>query len=182
MLVVVAILGLVLVVVIALVAVGGVVARLRTEPPRQVFEGEEALEFVAQALPDSVTAELSYDEVRRILRFHLDFLHSKGIARSGGDLALGPGIRVVDPGEAVAYVLRHAALVDLYPRRAQVEEVITAQLAYFEAIGAVAQVEGPDLDDLEEEQRQRAGEGAAPTGEAPTAEERNGGPDPGAGR
>lgn len=146
-----------LVVAIALVAVGGVVARLRTEPPRQVFEADEALEFAAYALPDAMTAELGYDDVRRILRFHLDYLHSQGIARSAGDLALGPGIRVVEPGEAVAYVLRRAALVDFYPKRAEVEEVIAAQLAYFEAIGAVDEVDGPDLEALEAAQRELEG-------------------------
>jgi hypothetical protein len=147
-----AVVALLLVVAIALVAVGGVVARLRVEPARQVFEQDEAVEFAAQALPDAITAELGYEDVRRLLRFHLDYLHELGVARSGGDLALGPGVRVVDPKDAVDYVLRRAALVDFYPRRAEVEEVIASQLAYFEAIGAVAEVEGPDLDALEAEQ------------------------------
>ena len=39
---------------------GKVVGRLRVEPSRNVFEGDEALEFVAQALPSSLTAEMSY--------------------------------------------------------------------------------------------------------------------------
>ncbi|MPY92811.1 MAG: hypothetical protein GEV08_07000 [Acidimicrobiia bacterium] len=154
MLILAAVVAVVLVVVIALVAVGGVVARLRTEPPRQVFEHDEALEFVAQALPDSTTAQLGYEDVQRILRFHLDYLYSKGVARSGGDLQLGPGVRVVDPQEAQAYVLRRAALVDFYPNRTHVVEVIASQLAYFEAIGAVSEVEGPDLEELEAEQHQ----------------------------
>jgi hypothetical protein len=139
--------GLVLIVVIALVAVGAVVGRLETEPRRNVFEHDEALEFVAQALPDALTAQLSYEEVERILRFHLDYLHSQGVARSGGDLDRADGFKVLGIEGGVDDVLSRASLVDFFPRREAVEAVIGAQLAYFEAIGAVAAVEVPELEE-----------------------------------
>jgi len=145
-LVVFAVVGLVAVVVIGLVAVGGTVGRLRGEPVRNVFEHDEALEFVAQALPAHLTAELSYDDVQRILRLHLDHLHAEGVARSGGDLRAVPGPQVLETEAAEQYVLARAALVDFFPRPEAVRAVIEAQLTYFEAIGAVAQVEPPDLD------------------------------------
>lgn len=149
MLILFAVVGLVAVVVIGLVAVGSAVGRLRIEPPRNVFEQDEALEFVARALPAELTAELSYDEVQRILRLHLDHLHLQGVARSGGDLRgvqrqLGP--QVLDPGAGVRWVLDRAALVDYFPRPEAVRAVIDAQLAYFEAIGAVVVVQPPDVD------------------------------------
>jgi hypothetical protein len=159
-LIVFAVLGAVLVLVIALVAVGGVVGRLRVEPQRNVFENDEALEFVAQALPDQMTAELSYDEVQRIMRLHIDYLHSQGVARSGGDLPDGGGPQVVEREDAVASILRRAALVDFYPRPEAVRRVVEAQLAYFEAIGAISPVSAPELADLADlaEEPARAGD------------------------
>ena len=142
-----AVVGLLAVVAIGLVAVGGAVGRLRSEPERNVFEHHEALEFVAQALPAHLTAELSYDDVERILRLHLDHLHAEGVARSGGDLREEPGPQVLETEAAERYVLARAALVDFFPRPEAVRAVIEAQLAYFEAIGAVAEVEPPDLED-----------------------------------
>jgi hypothetical protein len=140
------VIGLVLVIAVAIVAVGQAVGRLEPEPERQIFAHDEAVSFVAEALPDEVTATLSYEEVARIMRLHLDFLHDRGVARSGGDLTDGPGPVVIGPGEAVQFVLDQGARVGFHPERAHVEEVIEAQLAYFEAIGAIAPVAEPELD------------------------------------
>jgi hypothetical protein len=140
------VIGLVVVVVVAVVAVGQAVGRLEPEPERQIFAHGEAVSFVAEALPDEVTATLSYEEVARIMRLHLDFLHDRGVARSGGDLEDGAGPVVIEPGEAVGFVVDRAARVGFHPERAHVEEVIEAQLAYFEAIGAIAPVAEPDLE------------------------------------
>jgi hypothetical protein len=145
-----AVVGAVLVLVVALVAVGDVVGRLRTEPARNIFENDEALEFVAQALPDEVTAELSYEEVQRIMRLHLDYLHEQGVARSGGDLPMGGGPQVVESDDAVRSILDRAALVDFYPKSDAVRLVVDAQLAYFEAIGAISPVSEPELAELQE--------------------------------
>ena len=145
MLVAFAVIGALLVIVIALLAVGGTVGRLGKEPARNVYEPNEAVEFVAQALPSEVTAELSYPELERILRLHHDFLHRQGVSRSGGDLPEIDGVQVVDPDEAVDYVVKRAKLVDFFPKPAYVRQAIDAQLAYFEAIGAARPVEGPTL-------------------------------------
>ncbi len=145
MVVLLVVVGILAVVGIALAAVGIVVRRLGPEPARQVFEGDEALTFVAAALPDEVTAQLSYEDVQRILRLHLDFLHRQGVARSGGDLPAGNGPLVVEFGDGVDEVLARAAAVRFHPERDHVAAVISAQMAYFEAIGALAEVEGPDL-------------------------------------
>ena len=139
------VIGAVAVVAIALVAVGTAVGRLAPEPARQVFEHDEELDFVVEALPDDVTAQLSYEDVQRILRLHLDFLHRKGVARSGGDLPEGEGPIVVEMADGVDYVLQRGKLRKFTPAPDHVAAVITAQLAYFEAIGAMAEVEGPDL-------------------------------------
>lgn len=152
------VLGAAAVLAIAMFAVGNVVRRLGPEPARQVFDNDEALSFVAEALPGEVTAVLSYDDVQRILRLHLDFLHGKGVARSGGDLPTGEGPVVIDAEDGVDYVVQRGALRKFTPDREHVAAVIAAQLAYFEAIGAMAEVEGPDLS-------------SGPTGEALTVVE-----------
>ena len=91
-----------------------------------------------------MTAELSYAEVQRIMRFHLDYLHEQGVARSGGDLPVGPGPQVVESEDAVDYILRRAAVVDFFPRGEAVRLVVDAQLAYFEAIGTISPVTPPE--------------------------------------
>jgi hypothetical protein len=159
-LIVIAVVGAVLVLVIGLVAVGGVVGRLRLEPSRNIFEHDEALEFVAEALPDRLTAELSYAEVQRIMRLHLDYLHEQGVTRSGGDLPVVGGPLVVDADGATTTILRRAALLDFYPRPEAVRAVVEAQLAYFEAIGAVSPVSPPELAELDDLP-------TSPTGEPP---------------
>ena len=55
-----------LVVVIALVAVGREAFTLGTQPKQAHFDLEEAVEFVADRLPDEVTARLSFDDVRSL--------------------------------------------------------------------------------------------------------------------
>ena len=146
MILVLVVIGVVVVLAIAVLAVGTVVARLGPEPARQVFEHDEALAFVVEALPAELTAQLSFQDVGRILRLHLDFLHRQGVARSGGDLPAGEEAVVVEVSEGVAYVLRRAALVDFRPAQDHVAEVVAAQLAYFEAIGALEEVDRPEPD------------------------------------
>jgi hypothetical protein len=148
MVVVFAVIGLVAVVLVAVVAVGRVVYRLEPEPEREIFAHDEAFSFVVEALPDEATAELSYEDVIRIMRLHLDFLHDRGVARSGGDLTDGPGPVVIQPGDAVRFVLDRGRRVGFEPDARHVDAVIEAQLAYFEAIGAIAPVVGPELDDV----------------------------------
>ena len=169
-----AVVGAVLVLVVALVAVGGAVGRLRTEPARNIFENDEALEFVAQALPDELTAELSYEELQRIMRLHLDYLHAQGVARSGGDLPVAGGPQLVESDDAVRSIQDRAALVDFYPKPEAVRRVIDAQLAYFEAIGAISPVTEPELAELQDE-AQEAAEVPPDTSERPPPEAPPGG-------
>src|SRR6187397_2933660 len=77
-----AVVAAVLVVVIALVAVGREAFTLSAQPKQALFDLEEAVEFVADRLPDEVTAVLTYDDVRSILRWHLEYLRDRGATRS----------------------------------------------------------------------------------------------------
>ncbi len=171
-----AVVGLLVIVVIALLAIGTVVGRLGPEPERQVFDGDEALKFVVAALPDEATATLSWEDVQRVMRLHIDQLHARGVARSGGDLADGDGPLVIDPEDVIEAICRRAAYSDFFPEPDHVRDIITAQLAYFEAIGAIDEVPLPELELLRLEERGPIGELGA-GGELDVARELDAGDD-----
>lgn len=127
---------------IAAAAVGGVTASLARSPQRQVFDTFQSLEFVAEALPTELTAELSYEEVGRILRLFHDYLHSQGVATTAGEEATD--VAVIDPEQVADHIVERAARAEILIEREHALAVIEAQLAYFEAIGALGEaVEGP---------------------------------------
>jgi len=115
----------VLIFVIAAVAVGRETSRLAAQPPRPVFDMDEAVEWIADRLPPEVTAELSHDDVRQILQWSLD------------QLAVRPDdeVLVVDD-ETLAYVQVRAREAGRDWTEAQIQHVLDVQLAYLQAIGA----------------------------------------------
>lgn len=126
-----------IVVAIALVAVGRATAELSASPPSALFDLDQAVGWVADRLPDEVTAQLSYDDVGDLLGWHLDYLEAKGVAADGsaGTPVAGPAVAADD--EAVAYVLARAEEAGLEVTDDEVVEVVEAAEAYLVAIGAV---------------------------------------------
>ena len=125
---------------IAAVVIGREARRLDAEPPRAVFDLDEATEWVGNHLPFGVSAVLSFADVRQMLEWSLDFLRARGLA--AGPAALD-GSMVVEPEEVAAYIRGRAhdspglsglseALTD-----DQVAAVVEAQFGYFDAIGAI---------------------------------------------
>ena len=154
-------LAVVAVVVIALVAVGGVVGPLSSQPPLRVYSLDEAVDFVAERLPDHVTAVLSFDDVRAIIGWHLDFLEQKGVARASTEPTPKDGVeasgvpgpaQVVDEDDALAWVLGQISAADGLPDAgtefddADVVAVLDGNEAYLVAIGAVGAVVAEPLD------------------------------------
>jgi hypothetical protein len=134
------------IVVIALVAVGRVTASLALEPPRSTYDLDEAVEFVADRLPDEVTAAVSFDDVRAVLGYHLDYLEAKGVAREAdvrGDEAHPPawgpvvGPLVADDDEALPYVMGRLAEEGREVDDVHLVHVLDADEAYLVAIGAI---------------------------------------------
>lgn len=133
---VVSVLVIALVMAVAAGAIGREARRLDALPPRAVFDLEEAVLWVAEHLPDDVTARLSYDEVRRLLDLSLDHLRGLGLAgRTTGEPVEGEV--VVDESEAVAAVLERAGETGMDVTPYDVQAVVAAQLAYLQAISAV---------------------------------------------
>lgn len=139
-------LAVVLVVVIGLVAVGGVTQRMAVLPPERVFDLEEAIDWVAESLPDELTASLSYDDVRAMLEFHLDYLESLGVAREdsvplvgepGEWAAEGVGPRIADDNAALAYVIGQLTGSERDVTDEQAAAVVGLAEEYLLAIGAL---------------------------------------------
>ncbi len=135
-----------LVFVIAAVVVGREAHRLDAVAPRSVYIPEEALEFVAEYLPEASQARLTPDELELLLRFHMQWLHSKGLQPSNvidrrQDIAEPV---VISEDSVVGYLLGEAERngVEILDDIDAVN-VVEAHLAYFEAIGAV----GPEAHD-----------------------------------
>ena len=141
------VLAVALVFAVAAVVIGREARRLDAVPPRPLFDLDEAVEFVANHLPFEVSAELSHDDVRRIIDWNLEFFRMKGVSGNGHHVPT-EGPVVVGGAETVAFVLRRAATLGEPYTAPQVHAVLDAQMTYLEAIGAI----GPQAshDDLAE--------------------------------
>ena len=126
---------------IAAVLIGREARRLDAEPPRAVFDIDEATEWVANHLPFEITAVLSYADVRQILEWNLEFLKARGMTTAEGGAP--EGAVVVGPEEVSDFVLGRARASDSPYSEDQVAAVLDAQLGYFDAIGAI----GPEADE-----------------------------------
>ena len=122
---------------IAAVVVGREADRLAAAPPRTVLDHDEAVTWVARHLPYEVSAVLSHDDVRQILRWNLDYFRSKGVTGNGSSASAPATDVVVGGGETVDNVLARARTVGLDYTAPQVHAVLDAQMAYLEAIGAL---------------------------------------------
>ena len=142
------VLALAVVFAVAAVVIGREARRLDALPPRPVFDLEEATEWVANHLPFEVSAVLSYDDVRRIIDWNLEFFRMKGVSGNGHHVP-SEGPVVVGGAETVEYVLRRAEALGEPYTAPQVHAVLDAQMTYLEAIGAIGPQASPG--DLAEE-------------------------------
>ncbi len=135
--------------VIAAVVVGREAHRLDAVAPRSVYIPEEAAEFVAEYLPQESQARLTPDDLDQLLKFHMRWLHSKGLQPRNvvdrrQDIATPV---VISETNLTAYLLGEAerngveVIADV-----DAVNVVDAHLAYFEAIGAIGPRAADDLE------------------------------------
>jgi hypothetical protein len=122
--------------VIAALAVGVTSQRLAREHPATVFSVEEAVAFISERLEPDVAAEMSYEDVRRVVRWYVGYLDANELTDedaydSGGSLI------VVDTDLTLGYLLDQGVTAEPPVRAEDVAVVHGALLAYLEAIGAV---------------------------------------------
>jgi hypothetical protein len=131
---------------IAALTIGREARRLDSVAPRAIYELEQATQFVADRLPSDAQARLTYAELRKLLVFHMRWLHDRGLQPEGvidrrQDIV---DEVVIDEQTVAAYLLgaaeqnRIEILEDV-----DVVHVVQAHLEYFSAIGAI----GPQSND-----------------------------------
>lgn len=123
----------VLVVAAAFIFVGHAVGSTEAMPDQVVIDGHEAIEFCAQALPDTITASLSYDDLRRLLRLHLEWIQAYHWAPASAD---APPI-IFEQFDPLAYVMERCEVVGLDVDPEEAAAVIQAHSDYLQVIGAL---------------------------------------------
>lgn len=135
-----------LVFVIAAVIIGREARRLDSVAPRAVYELEQATQFVADNLPSETQARLTFAELRKLLVFHMRWLHDKGLQPAGvvdrrQDIV---DEVVIDEQTLTAYLLDAAEKNNIeILDDVDAVYVVKSHLKYFDAIGAI----GPQSND-----------------------------------
>jgi hypothetical protein len=124
------------VVLLALLVVGRETAALAAQPKQAIFDVDEAVDHIADRLPLEVSARISYDDVRALVRFHLEHIAASG-APSERWNAGRSRLVIVDDEEGAEVLMRRAIETGLDLTPDDVAAVLAAELHYFEAIGAV---------------------------------------------
>ncbi|MDA2983450.1 MAG: hypothetical protein NWQ97_02225 [Ilumatobacteraceae bacterium] len=131
---------------IAAVIIGREARRLDSMAPRAVYELEQATQFVADNLPSETQARLTFAELRKLLVFHMRWLHEKGLQPAGvvdrqQDIV---DEVVIDEQTLTAYLLDAAEKNNIeILDDVDAVYVVKAHLKYFDAIGAI----GPQSND-----------------------------------
>ena len=146
MLVVLAVVGGVLVFVIAAVVVGRESFRLGHVPPPTIVDVDEAVAYVAEHLDEEHASRLTFDEVRELITAYIEHLRRKGVSALPGEEVRTRGDRdVVIDDDAVAAVLGAADEVGLDVTDDDVVATLDLVIAYFATVGAVGPAVGwPD--------------------------------------
>ena len=145
-LIIASIIGAALVFAIAAVIIGREARRLDSMAPRAVYELEQATQFVADNLPSETQARLTFAELRKLLVFHMRWLHDKGLQPAGvvdrqQDIV---DEVVIDEQSLTAYLLDAAEKNNIeILDDVDAVYVVKAHLKYFDAIGAI----GPQSND-----------------------------------
>lgn len=126
------------VVVIALWATGHAVHTTAAMPDQIVVDVHEAIEFCAQALADEHTAQLSYDDLRGLLRLHLEWIQAYHWSPSSKDATP----IVFEQFDAVNYMMERITVTGVEATEAQVAAVVQAHSDYLQVMGAI-HVEDP---------------------------------------
>jgi hypothetical protein len=111
------------------VLVGREAARLSAAPPRPVFDVDEAVVWIADQLPASVSAQLSHADVRQILLWSLDHLRVVALQE-----------RVAEEGETFGWVVDQAAEAGCDWTPVEIKAVLDGQADYLQVIGAAGPV------------------------------------------
>ena len=138
---------------IAAGAIGREAHRLDAVAPRAVFILDDAVDYVADHIPEEMTPRLTMDEVRQIVVWQMSLLHEKGLTPSKANdqrQTISEEL-VIDPTNAVGYVLARSDELGLDVFDEDLAAVVEANFGYLESIGAI----GPPAEGSQDAQVQR---------------------------
>lgn len=122
-----------MIVVIGLLSVGWAVGKTQSMPDQIVIDAQEAIEFCAEALADEVTAVMSYDDLRRLLRLHLEWIQAYHWAPESPNMAP----IVFEEFDPISYIQERADTVGLVVDPGHIKAVVDAHSAYLRVVGAL---------------------------------------------
>jgi hypothetical protein len=132
---------------IAAGTIGREARRLDAVAPRVVYQIDQAVQFVADRLPEGTQARLTFEEVENLLREHLNWMATKGLQpdKPVDQVQNISEPVVIDEDTLTAHLLARASdrgieIID----DVDIVHVVEGHLAYFAAIGAV----GPHADSV----------------------------------
>lgn len=125
--------AIVLVIAVALVFVGEAVGKTSEMPDQIVVDVHEAIDFCAEALPSDVTALLTFDDLRRAIRLHLEWIQAFHWSPENSD----EGPILFEEYDALDYVMERADLTGLEISRRHAAAVIEAHSSYLQVMGAI---------------------------------------------
>jgi hypothetical protein len=114
----------------AAVLVGREASRLAAAPPRPVFDMDEAVVWIADQLPESVSASLSHADVRQILLWSVEHLRLIALEE-----------RVAEEDETFGWVVDRAAESGRDWSPVEIKAVLDGQADYLQVIGAAGPVD-----------------------------------------
>lgn len=134
--------GAAIVVTIAFVAVAVAVGRLENETAPTLYRLGDAASYVADRLPGEVAARVSFDDVRMVLQWHLDWFGEVGLATSSGadlgDAAVDASRTAIADTDAAIDAVVARAIEAGGPDPVDVVCILDSQVAYLQEIGAVS--------------------------------------------
>ena len=128
---------------LAAYAVMRVSSRLAHTRARAVYDLYEAVDFVAERLPDALSAKLSYEDVEAVLLWRLDHLRLRGSATYGrGDTTAAEAEDQEEPvvtsdDDSVDYVLAEAEASGRDIDALDVVVVLDLESQFLRTIGAL---------------------------------------------
>ncbi len=125
--------------VIAAVVIGREAHRLDARSPRVVFDLDEAVLSVSERLPEEVTSELSYADVRDLVRWHMNDLRAQGLRPPAAvEEPQDPSkLIVVDEDASLTTLAARVASEGRSYTREEVDAVVEAHFEYLREIGAI---------------------------------------------
>ncbi|MEZ5322025.1 MAG: hypothetical protein R2698_08135 [Microthrixaceae bacterium] len=126
--------------VIAAVAVGAVVAKQSRKALPAMYDLNDAVDFVADRLPPEDAALLTYDDVRQVLLWHLEFLQREGIASYAADQPRAENLVVVSDDKPLGYLLGKVDDSEMDLTDEQIAAILDREREYYRRIGAFGPV------------------------------------------